>query len=170
MKQVAVLAMLAFGLAGFAPGQDVNKTSPRKDGKQTSLQATASPESLDFGNQVIQTTSKPLTVTLTNNTDKPIEIRRVDMSEDGEDFVIDDDYEFIDTPIDAGKSCRIGVVFYPLLVGERTAYLLITYDDPSSPQKIFLKGNGIKPSVEVYAGSAFATQQELQVARLVQRH
>lgn len=150
MKQVVVLALLAFGVAGFAPGRDVNKTSQDKDGKQSSLQA--SPASLDFGDQVIQTTSKPLRVTLTNNTDKPITVRRVDMSEDGEDFVVEDDYEFIDTAIEAGKSCHIGVVFYPLVVGTRTAHLLITYDDPKSPQKISLKGNGIKPNVEAYVG------------------
>ncbi len=147
MKRVIVLALLAFGLAGFAPEQDVSTTSSGSIGKQTSLQATASPAGLDFGDQVVQTTSKPLSVTLTNNTDKPIEIRRVDMSEDGEDFVVDDDYEFMDMAIEAGKSCRIGVVFFPLLVGKRTAFLLITYDHSNSTQKIPLKGNGIKPSI-----------------------
>jgi hypothetical protein len=146
MKRVITIALLAFGLAAVTPGQDVSKTSPGKDGKQTFLQATASPASLDFGNQVVQTISTPLRVTLTNNTDKPIEIRRVDMSEDGEDFVVADDYEFIDTAIEAGKSCSIGVVFFPLLVGERTSFLLITYDDPDHPQRISLKGNGTKPS------------------------
>ena len=146
MKRVITLALLAFGLATFTPGQEVSKTSQGKDGKQIFLQATASPASLDFGDQVIQTTSKPLRVTLTNNTDKPIKIRRVDMSQDGADFVADDDYEFIDMAIEPGKSCSIGVVFFPLLVGERTAFLLITYDDADHPQKISLKGKGIKAS------------------------
>jgi hypothetical protein len=152
MKRVIVVALLAFGLAGLAPGQDVSKT-PRKDGKQTSPQATASPARLDFGDQVVQTTSKPLRVILTNNTDKAIQIRSVDMSADGADFVVDDAYEFRDEALDAGKSCSIGVVFFPLLVGERTAFLLITYGNANSPQKISLKGNGIKPRGDASAGS-----------------
>ncbi|HTG14038.1 MAG TPA: hypothetical protein VK747_02105 [Blastocatellia bacterium] len=147
MKRVITLALLAFALATFTPGQDVGKTSQGKDGKQIFLQATASPASLDFGDQVIETTSKPLRVTLTNNLDKPIKIRSVDMSQDGADFVADDDYEFIDMAIEPGKSCSIGVVFFPLLVGERSAFLLITYNDPDHPQKISLKGNGIEPSI-----------------------
>ena len=145
MYRTVALAMLALGLAAFTAGQGAGNTSQGTDGKQIRVQATASPASLDFGDQVVQTTSKPLSITLTNNTDKPIEIRRVDIS-DGGDFVLDDDDEFVYTSIEAGKSCRIGVVFFPLSVGERTAFLLVTYDDPNRPQKISLKGNGIKLS------------------------
>ena len=148
MKRLITLALLAFGLAAFTPGQDVSKTSKGKDGKQVLLQA--SPARLAFGDQVVQTISKPLRVTLTNNTDKPIEISRVDMSaEHGEDFVVDTNYGEDDCTagtIEAGKSCNIRVVFFPLLLGERTSFLLITYDDPDHPQRISLKGNGIKPS------------------------
>lgn len=68
------------------------------------------------------------------------------MNEGGQDFVVEHDYEFMDQAIEAGKSCTIGVVFFPLLVGERTALLSIIYDDPYHPQKISLKGNGINPS------------------------
>jgi len=146
MNRAVILVLLAFGLAALTPGQSLNNPSPERAGKETSLHATASPASLDFGDQVVQTTSKPLSVTLTNNTDKPIQIKRVDTSEDGADFVVDDDYEFLDTTIEAGKSCSVGVVFFPLYLGERTAFLLITYDDANSPQKIRLRGNGIKPS------------------------
>jgi hypothetical protein len=148
MKRLVTLALLAFGLAGFTPGQDVSRTSQGKDGKQVILQA--SPTSLVFGDQVIQTISKPLRVTLTNNTDNPIEISKVDMSaEHGEDFVIDDGYGLDDCSagtIEPGKSCNIKVAFFPLMVGERRSFLLITYDDPDHPQKISLKGNGIQPS------------------------
>ena len=149
MKRVLVLALLAFGLAGFTLGQDAKKTSQGKDGKQITLQATASPASLVFGNQVVQTFGKPLRVTLTNNTDKPIRISGIDIAEEGEDFVIDTNYGNDDCAagaIEAGKSCNIRVAFFPLLVGERTSFLLITYDDPDHPQKISLKGTGIEPS------------------------
>jgi HYDIN/CFA65/VesB family protein len=151
MKRVVTLALLAFGLAAFTPGQDVSKTSQGKDGKQISLQATASPASLDFGDQVVQTIGKPLRVTLTNNTDQPIRISGIDIAEEGEDFVIDTNYGNDDCTagtIGAGKSCNIRVAFFPLLVGQRTSFLLIAYDDANQPQKISLKGNGIKPSSE----------------------
>lgn len=106
------------------------------------------PASLDFGDQVLQTISKQLKVTLTNNTDGPIKISGVDTSDaDGQDFVVDyDDDECTDETIEPGKSCSIGVVFFPLMAGERKSFLLITYGDPDNPQKISLKGNGIKPT------------------------
>ena len=70
-------------------------------------------------------------------------------TEHGEDFVVDTNYgEDACTAgtIEAGKSCNIRVVFFPLLLGERTSFLLITYDDPDHPRKISLKGNGIRSS------------------------
>jgi hypothetical protein len=149
MKRIIVPALLLFGLAGFTLGQDVSKTSHEESGNQTTLRAIASPPRLDFGNQAVQTFGKPLRVTLTNNTDKPIRISGIDMAQEGEDFVIDTNYGNDDCTagaIGAGTSCNIRVAFFPLLVGERTSFLLITYDDPDHPQKISLKGTGIKPS------------------------
>jgi hypothetical protein len=148
MKRLITLALLAFGLAAFTPGQDVSRASQGKDGKQVILHTSSA--SLVFGDQVVQTISNPLRVTLTNNTDNPIEITKVDMSaEHGEDFVVDASYGLDDCSagtIEAGKSCNIRVAFFPLLVGERRSFLLITYDDPEHPQKISLRGNGIEPS------------------------
>jgi hypothetical protein len=147
MKRIIILALLAFGLAGFASGQDVSETAPGKDGKQIILQA--SPARLSFGNQAVQTTSKPLSLTLTNTTDKPIRISGIDIAGGGEDFIINSNYGNDDCAageIEAGKSCNIRVVFFPLVVDERASFLLITYDEPDHPQKISLKGIGIKPS------------------------
>lgn len=143
MKRVITLALLAFALAAFTPGQDASKASQGNHGKQILL--PASPASLDFGDQVVQTLSKQLRVTLTNNTDKQIEISSIDPGEGHwEDFEDDDDP--CTGVLEAGKSCSIGVIFSPRGVGARSSFLLITYDDPDHPQKILLKGNGIKPS------------------------
>jgi hypothetical protein len=145
MNRVITLALLGLGLAAFTPGQGVGNTSQVKDGKQIRVQATASPTSLDFGDQVVQTIGKELTVTITNKTDKPIEIRSVDTTQDGEDFVVDyENNQCADLAIETGKSCSIGVVFYPLLLGERKSFLLITYDNADDPQRISLRGNSIK--------------------------
>lgn len=153
MNRVMTVALLGLGLAIFAPGQSVSKTSAEKDGGGIPARAIASPAGLDFGDQVVQTISKPSTVTLTNNSGKPISITRVEMSlEHGEDFVLDDDDEdaghCTDAAIEPGKTCNIKVAFFPLLVGQRTSLLLITYDDPANPQKITLRGNGINPTNE----------------------
>lgn len=144
MNRAMTLALLAFGLAAFIPGQAVSKTPQGTDGKQVSPQATASPASLDFGDQAVETISKQLRVTFTNTSNKPIEIRGVDTG-DGhwEDFEADDD-ACTGVPIEAGKSCSVGVVFTPHGVGARRSFLLITYDDSDYRQKISLKGNGIK--------------------------
>jgi hypothetical protein len=156
MKRIIVLSLLLFGFAGFTPGQGVSKTSQEESGKQITVRATASPAHLDFGNQEVQTFGKPLRVTLTNNTDKPIRISGIETAEDVEDFVIDTNYGNDDCTagaIEAGKSCNIRVVFFPLFVGERTSFLLIAYDGADHPQKISLIGVGIRPSSEADAGS-----------------
>ncbi len=136
------LAVLAFSLAAFTSGQNVNETSQERSPSQ----ASASSASLDFGDQEVQTTSRQLKITLTNRTDKPIEVRDVNTGGGHwEDFDVDDD-ACTGVPIEAGKSCSIGIIFSPLGVGARSAFLLITYGDPDNPQKIPLSGNGIKPN------------------------
>ena len=144
MNRAMILALLAFGSAAFIPGQAVSKTPQGRDGKQVPPQATASPASLDFGDQEVLLLSKQLRVILTNNTGKPIEINRVETAEGNwEDFEADDD-ACTGTSIEAGNRCSIGVIFSPRGVGARSSFLLITYDDEDHPQKIPLKGNGIK--------------------------
>jgi hypothetical protein len=140
MKRVMTFALLAFGLAALTSGQGVSEAS---QGKQVLL--PVSPASLDFGDQALQTLSKQLRVTLTNNTDRRIDISRVETGEGHwEDFEADDD-PCTGIPIEAGKSCSIGVIFSPRAVGARRSYLLITYGDSDYSQRIALKGNGITP-------------------------
>jgi len=146
MKRVIALALVMFGLSSFTVGRNVTGTSQAKDRKQSPPAASASPTSLDFGDQVLQTISKQSRVTLINNTDASIKVNRVDMDVKGDDFVFDfDDEDCTGEAIEPGKSCSIPVFFFPLVAGERRSFLLITYDDPDHPQKISLRGNGIKP-------------------------
>src|SRR5262249_6555113 len=107
-----------------------------------------SPDSLDFGDQEVQTRSKQLKIALTNNAGRPVEIRGVDTSgAHWVDFEADYD-ECTGEAVAAGKRWRIGVIFRPQAAGTRNAFLLITYDDPDHPQKIPIRGNGIKPKNE----------------------
>jgi len=145
MKRSVILASLALGLMPLTPAQKTIETSRPIDRQQSPPAASASPTSLEFGDQLLQTISKQLKVTLTNNSDKPIKISGVDTSDaNAEDFVVDyDDDECTGVTIEPGQSCSIGIVFFPLMAGERQSFLLITYGDPDNPQKIPLKGNGI---------------------------
>jgi|SRR5882724_5907918 len=159
MKIIIAIVLLAFGSSAFISGQDVTKKVQGNDRKQRSAQVTLSPASWDFGNQGVMTTSKPVRVTLANKTDKPIQIRRINMSgKGGEEFIFDYNYDYdectdIDVTIEPGKSCSVGVVFYPIEPGQRASFLLVSYDDPDNPQKIPLRGNGIETgSVKQLAG------------------
>ena len=144
MNRAITLVLLAFGLAAFTLGQSVSETSQGKAENRVLVQATASPGSLDFCDQVVETMSKQLRVTLTNKTDKPIQVTRVHIVQgDWEDFEADDD-PCTGVPIEAGESCSIGVMFNPNGVGVRSSFLAITYDDEDHPQTIPVKGNGIK--------------------------
>lgn len=58
--------------------------------------------------------------------------------------------------IDAGKSCNIRIVFFPLFPGERRSSILISYDDPGHPQKIPLKGNGINAGTGTQSSEYFS--------------
>lgn len=148
MKRVISLALLAFALATFPPVQNASETSRGKGEESSPTWASASPESLDFGDQESQTISEKKIITLTNKTGKAIEIGGVDTGGgDREDFDVDDE-ECTDMPIQAGKSCSISVVFFPLEVGTRSSFLVITYDNPDHPQKIPLRGNGLKSNID----------------------
>jgi len=137
--------MLVFALAAFTLAQSASHLLQAANQKQNFSQASASPEGLDFGDQEVQTRSRQLRITLTNRTNRPISISGVDPGEGNwEDFEADDD-ECTGVPIAPGRSCSIGVIFSPLEVGARSAFLLVTYDDSDEVQKIPVKGNAVGP-------------------------
>lgn len=141
----ATLILLAIGLLSFGSGANVSHAAQGKTANRPFAQASASATSLDFGNQVVDTVSKVIWIKLSNNTDKRIQIRRVD-TVGGGDFVVDSLADgCTDSEIDVGKDCSIGVVFFPLVEGKRTGFVHIIYEeDQDNPQKITLNGNGIK--------------------------
>jgi hypothetical protein len=53
MKRVITLALLAFALASFPPVQNASETSRGKGQEPSPTRASASPESLDFGDQAL---------------------------------------------------------------------------------------------------------------------
>src|SRR5205807_2640777 len=106
------------------------------------------PTSLDFGNQLLATTSAPMTVTLTNTGAAALTINS---------FAASGDFAATSTgasscpmnpaTLAAGGNCTINVTFTPPASGARTGTLSVADNAGGSPQIIMLSGNGTAPVV-----------------------
>jgi hypothetical protein len=100
-----------------------------------------SPLALDFGDQIVGTTSGPQTATITNISNEVLRIFGVGIS--GPNF---GDFAATTTcgsKLAAGGSCTIDVTFTPDARGDRHASLKIVDDGGGSPQAVSLRGTGI---------------------------
>ena len=101
------------------------------------------PTGLDFGNQLLATTSAPMTVTLTNTGAAALTINS---------FAASGDFAATSTgasacptspaTLAAGANCTINVTFTPTASGARTGTLSLTDNAGGSPQIMTLSGNG----------------------------
>ena len=106
------------------------------------------PTGLDFGNQLLATTSAPMTVTLTNTGAAALTINS---------FAASGDFAATSTgasacptspaTLAAGGNCTINVTFTPTASGARTGTLSLADDAGGSPQMFSLSGNGTAPGV-----------------------
>jgi hypothetical protein len=104
---------------------------------------------LSFGQVVIDTTSTPQVVTLTNVGTTALKIILA--------FAGSDPHEFAQTntcgsPLPAASSCSVSVTFTPKATGDRTAALSIYYNGHGSPQTVSLGGDGITGKCIRYGG------------------
>ncbi len=117
----------------------------RLSGKGVSPNATLSPSLINFGNQTIEKPSMTKEVILLNSGTSTLTIDDISTSES----------MFTQTnscggTLEAKEDCMIRVVYLPTETGAATATLNVTSDDPSSPAKVFLFGNGITgPDVDI---------------------
>src|SRR5438552_14806970 len=112
-------------------------------GNVTALAVVLAPTSLDFGNQLLATTSAPMTVTLTNTGAAALTINS---------FAPSGDFAATSTgasacptspaTLAAGGTCTINVTFTPTASGARTGTLSLTDNAGGSPQIMTLSGNG----------------------------
>jgi uncharacterized repeat protein (TIGR01451 family) len=113
-----------------------------------------STSSLDFGQQVVGTTSQPEAVTVTNAGTTSLTVRDVTASGD---FAADAT-ACTAQPVPAGQACVINVTFSPTVTGSRSGTLNITSNAASSPDTVALTGTGVAPIISVTPGSlAFGT-------------
>jgi hypothetical protein len=110
---------------------------------QTSV--TASPASIDFGNQTLGTRNTQ-EVTLTNLNSAAVKIDLVSI-------VGIDSQDFVETNhcknLPALGTCNVKVTFAPQAIGVRTAALNIVYQDKSSPLAVPLSGTGVTTTVSL---------------------
>jgi hypothetical protein len=100
-----------------------------------------SPSALDFGNQIVGTTSDPQTATITNISSEDLRILGVGLS--GENFGDFAETTTCGSNLPAGGSCTINVTFTPTAKGRKHANLLIRDDGGGNQQAVPLTGTGV---------------------------
>ena len=145
---------------GFKKGaviiKDNDPTSPQiagVSGTGTS-NVVLSPNSVNFGYDAVGVASAVTTITLINNTGKLLTLGNPALSTSG-DFVVNKGKATTCTnnlQIAAGGNCAIGVQFKPTVIGYRTGSLIVSDNDPTSPQTVALTGIGISISFHTRVG------------------
>lgn len=102
-----------------------------------------SPDSIDFGNQVVGKTSRARRVTLQNTGGKQLYIDSVVLGGDNPtSFALLRD-KCTGATVDPNKACIVDVTFTPSRNAQRNAQLTLTDNALDSPQIVTLKGVGI---------------------------
>jgi hypothetical protein len=99
------------------------------------------PDKHDFGNVAATNDSAPLTVTVTNKSaSAPITFTSIVAAET---FSIQSD-KCSGTPLAPGRSCKVAVLFHPMVTGKVSAPNGLTFTDSAanSPQQVELEGQG----------------------------
>jgi hypothetical protein len=104
---------------------------------------TVDPDTVDFGNQVAQQTSKPKRVAVKNTGDSPLAVDHVDIRGDNPNaFSIVND-TCTGAHLDPDRACIVDITFTPARTGDRSARLKVNTNAPTSPDRVSLKGKGI---------------------------
>ncbi|HEV2992435.1 MAG TPA: choice-of-anchor D domain-containing protein [Candidatus Angelobacter sp.] len=115
--------------------------SEQKFNPFTLVSVGLSPSTLSFPGQPLNTTSPPLSITITNNGTGTLKVTGVTIT-------VSEFKKATDTctaaPVAAGSSCTIGVTFTPLVAGNRNATLTINDNALGATQIIPLSGLGVQ--------------------------
>ena len=121
---------------------DVDPSSPQfatltGTGTTNAPVALLTPTSLDFGSQLVTTTSSPAkTITLKNNGNLVLNIASITSSGDFAET------NTCGTSVPAGMTCTISVTFTPTATGARTGTITIADNANGSPRTVPLTGTG----------------------------
>lgn len=123
----------ALDLASITPGTNGGTLNVML---QHVAQANLSGANLAFSPEPVNSTSSPMTVTLTNSGSSALTISSITT---GGNFA---QTNTCGSTVPANGSCTISVTFAPTAEGQRQNYLTITDNAPGSPQIITLTGTG----------------------------
>lgn len=104
-----------------------------------SPEVSLSPNSVSFGDQAVDVTSDPRSVTLTNTGNADLTISAIELT-NGPIFEETNNCSGL---VASGASCTFSVTFTPLTTIDYTGSLTITDDAPGSPHSVTLSGSGI---------------------------
>lgn len=149
---------LSVTFAPTAPGNragtltlvDNTATNPQSvslSGSGTVPVVSLAPTSLTFPSQQVWTTSSPMTVTLNNVGNAPLNFNN---------FTITGDFAFTTTcgaPLPAGGNCTFSVTFTPTAIGTRAGTLSVYDNAAGSPQQVALSGTGFGPVATLFPTS-----------------
>ena len=105
-----------------------------------------SPTSLNFPNQIVNTTSAPLLVTLTNTGAAAMSITSIASATS--EF---SELNTCGSGLAPGASCTISVTFTPAISGPRAGTITVTDNAPGSPHQVPLTGSGLLAPVVTLA-------------------
>ena len=116
--------------------------------------------SLNFGNQLIGTTSAAQTITLSNTGTAALTITSIAITgTNSGDFAETNTCPASNATLATGANCTISVTFKPTATGNRTGSVSITDNAAGSPQSVALTGTGVEPMVTLAPASlTFAGQ------------
>jgi hypothetical protein len=135
-------------------------TSPQQvslSGTGLSPVASLAPTSVAFGNQRVNTTSNPSTVTLSNSGAANMTITSISLTgTNASNFALTNS---CGATLAAGANCTMSVTFTPSATGSRTASISIVDNAPGSPHTVALSGTGTNPIASLSPTSlAFGNQ------------
>ncbi len=116
---------------------------PGSGGGTQSPSVAASPSSLSFGSQTVNSTSGAQTVTVTNSGNAAATLSPVTISGDYAQT------NNCPSTLNAGASCTVSVTFTPTATGTRTGTLTITSNAPGSPATVSLSGTGVSATTNL---------------------
>ncbi len=130
-------------------------------GAATTPTLTVAPTTLTFPSQTVQTTSSPMSVTVTNTGNSAVQFTGFSITgANSGDYALGTGTCNPTGSLSAGASCTVAVTFTPAAAGTRTATLSIADNATGSPQTVALTGTAITSAVVVTipsGGSSTAT-------------
>jgi hypothetical protein len=126
-------------------------------GLGTAISVTGAP--LNFGNQLVKTTSTAQTVTVKNTGTTSITMNGITLSETTDFAISANTCPATGSKLSAGASCTISVTFTPESTGLKKGSVVINDTDPTSPQLAGFSGTGtsnvtLSPTTVTFATTA----------------